>query len=152
MSKFRVKVFSRYPKVFSEDRDVIQSKDFDKLYSAQQAAKKLVKDNSHLSVTVETFKLRFHEDWVDMCQDCLIAYYNDDYSSVDYYCNTEHEALERIKDIKRGLWNDFNHRKGFLGFTDSVTSGDTALGTCACCGIRGNVSTFIANYQFEEKV
>lgn len=46
---------------------------------------------------------RLSNNSIEVCDDCLLALMNDDYTGVDYYATDEQEAGERIKDIKAGI-------------------------------------------------
>ena len=72
----------------------------------------------------------------DLCEDCVIAYYNDDYSGLDYYL-TEEEADERQEVIKAGLNREFGIRS-FVGL-DADSDDDLSLGDCECCGVEATI-------------
>lgn len=79
--------------------------------------------------------MKIVRDGIELCEDCLIAACNDDYSGLDYYLK-EPEATERMHAIQAGL---FRLGRYLVPNFDSETGqgcNDFSMRPCGCCGSR----------------
>lgn len=84
--------------------------------------------------------MKIIDDCFMICDDCLQAIINDDYTGIQYSYEVEEDVNKRIAEIKKGIWNATEHGKYHLVYNNDHT-GDTCFmwKNCECCNaLPGN--------------
>lgn len=90
---------------------------------------------------------RYEEILYDLCEDCVQAYANDDFSALDYWCQN---PSRDEKAIREGLDREFGN-ENFVGL-DIGDEPEITVGCDCCKRWSGYVDTYpcVATFWFEE--